>query len=49
MGRNSHELEKRLGSKLVDTISVCDRETDIYEYIQYKLANNQRFGLETIS
>lgn len=41
--KNSHDLEKRLGSKLVDTISVCDREADIYEYIQYKLANNQRF------
>jgi hypothetical protein len=41
--KNSHELEKRLGSKLVDTISVCDREADVYEYIQYKLAHNQRF------
>ncbi|MBA2650715.1 MAG: IS4 family transposase [Tatlockia sp.] len=41
--KNSHELEKRLGSKLNDTISVCDREADIYEYIQYKLAHNQRF------
>jgi hypothetical protein len=41
--KNSHELEKRLGSKLVDTISICDREADIYEYIQYKLAHNQRF------
>lgn len=41
--KNSHELERRLGSKLADTISVCDREADIYEYIQYKLAHNQRF------
>jgi hypothetical protein len=41
--RNSHELEKRLGSKLADTISVCDREADIYEYIQYKVLHNQRF------
>lgn len=41
--KNSHELEKRLGDKLADTISVCDREADIYEYIQYKLAHNQRF------
>jgi stalled ribosome alternative rescue factor ArfA len=41
--KNSDELAKRLGNKLVDTISVCDREADIYEYIQYKLAHNQRF------
>jgi len=41
--KNTHELENRLGSKLCDTISVCDREADIYEYIQYKLGHNQRF------
>jgi hypothetical protein len=43
MGKNSHELSRRLGSKLADTISVCNREADIYEYIQYKLKHNQRF------
>lgn len=41
--RNSHELAKRLGTKIADTISVCDREADIYEYIQYKVKHNQRF------
>lgn len=41
--RNSHELENRLGKKLEDTISVCDREADVYEYIQYKLENGHRF------
>lgn len=41
--KNSHQLAKRLGDKLEDTISVCDREADIYEYIQYKLDNKQRF------
>jgi hypothetical protein len=41
--KNTHQLEKRLGNKLKDVISICDREADIYEYIQYKLKNNQRF------
>ena len=36
-------MEQRLGEKLKDVIFVCDREADIYEYIQYKLRNNQRF------
>lgn len=40
---NTHQLEKRLGDKIQDVISVCDREADIYEYIQYKLEHNQRF------
>ncbi len=41
--RNTRGLEERLGSKLSDVISVCDREADIFEYIQYKLDHNQRF------
>lgn len=41
--KNSQELEKRLGSKLADTISICDREADIYEYIQYKVMKGHRF------
>lgn len=41
--KNTYELEKRLGDKLKDVISVCDREADIYEYIQYKVEHNQRF------
>ncbi|HBD7399484.1 TPA: IS4 family transposase, partial [Legionella pneumophila] len=41
--RNTRELENRLGSKMFDVISVCDREADIFEYIQYKLDHNQRF------
>lgn len=41
--KNTRELEKRLGSKMSDVISVCDREADIFEYIQYKLDHNQRF------
>lgn len=41
--KNSQELERRLGSKLADTISIGDREADIYEYIQYKVMNGHRF------
>jgi len=41
--KNTCQLEERLGDKLKDVISVCDREADIYEYIQYKLEHNQRF------
>lgn len=41
--KNTQELESRLGTKMVDVISVCDREADIFEYIQYKLDHQQRF------
>ena len=41
--RNTLALEKRLGSKIAEVISVCDREADIFEYIQYKLDHHQRF------
>lgn len=41
--KNSQELEQRLGSKLSDTISICDREADVYEYIQYKVMSGHRF------
>jgi hypothetical protein len=41
--KNTHQLEKRLGNKIKDTISICDREADVYEYIQYKLEHEQRF------
>lgn len=41
--RNSRDTAARLGNQIKNTISVCDREADIFEYIQYKLSNNQRF------
>ena len=40
---NTKVVEQRLGEKLKDVIFVCDREADIYEYIQYKIERNQRF------
>lgn len=41
--KNSHELANRLDGKIKDTISVCDREADVFEYIQYKVEHEQRF------
>ena len=34
---------ERLGATMARTISVCDRESDVYEYLEYKLRNTQRF------
>jgi hypothetical protein len=39
----SRRLSSRLGEKMQDVISVCDRESDIYEYMHYKQKNAQRF------
>lgn len=39
----SRAMSKRLGQKIQDVISVCDREADIYDYLFYKLNNKQRF------
>jgi hypothetical protein len=41
--KNTLSMEKLLGDKLGEVISICDREADIYEYMQYKIINNQRF------
>ncbi|USE35424.1 IS4 family transposase [Endozoicomonas sp. SCSIO W0465] len=41
--RASENTEQRMGGKMPDIISVCDREADIYEYMHYKLDNRQRF------
>lgn len=39
----SARMAERLQTKMRDVISVCDREADIYEYLQYKLHQQQRF------
>lgn len=36
-------MAKRLGSTMERTISICDRDADIYEYLAYKFQNKQRF------
>ena len=39
----STAMNQRLGDKMKDCISVCDREADIIEYLSYKCDNHQRF------
>ena len=39
----SDNMSERLGDSLKRTISVCDREADIIEYLHYKVDNNQRY------
>ena len=39
----SVQMAKRLGSAMQRTISVCDRESDVYEYLLYKCQHDQRF------
>jgi hypothetical protein len=39
----SVDMAKRLGPTMQRTISVCDRESDIYDYLWHKCLNNQRF------
>ena len=44
----SESMTQRLQSKMVDVISVCDREADIYEYLLYKLNAQQRFVVRSM-
>lgn len=41
--RASERLSDRLGAAISRTISVCDRESDVYEYLDYKRHHAQRF------
>jgi Transposase DNA-binding/Transposase DDE domain len=45
--RSSEAMAERLGDTMQQTISVCDRESDIYEYIHYKVSAGQRFVVRT--
>ena len=38
----------RLNEQMAKVISVCDREADIYEYLQYKLTEQQRFVVRSM-
>lgn len=44
----SRAMKQRLQTKMSDVISVCDREADIYEYLQYKLNEQQRFAIRSM-
>ncbi|ENM4022745.1 IS4 family transposase, partial [Vibrio cholerae] len=39
----SRHVAERLGEKIADVISVCDREADLFEYLTYKQEQQQRF------
>ncbi len=41
--RASEQVAGRLGPDMERVISVCDRESDVYEYLSYKLEHGQRF------
>lgn len=43
--RASEQVAQRLGPTMAQVISVCDRESDVYEYLQYKHEHQQRFVL----
>ncbi len=40
--RASRAMSERLGELMSRTISVCDRESDIYDYLKYKIGAGQR-------
>ncbi len=42
-------MAERQGETMKRTISVCDRESDIYEYLSYKLKQSHRFVLRAQS
>lgn len=41
-------MASRLGTSMANVISVCDREADIYDYLIYKIANQQRFVVRSM-
>lgn len=46
--RASRNMASRLGDAMTNVISVCDREADIYDYLTYKIANQQRFVVRSM-
>ena len=44
----SRAMAERLQGQMANVISVCDREADIYEYLQYKLTEQQRFVVRSM-
>ncbi|MGG4610345.1 IS4 family transposase [Providencia sp. Me31A] len=46
--RASRNMAARLGTAMANVISVCDREADIYDYLTYKIANQQRFVVRSM-
>jgi hypothetical protein len=47
--QGSQRMAERLGPAMSHTISICDRESDIYEYLRYKCLEGQRFVIRAQS
>jgi hypothetical protein len=45
----SERMAGRMGSAMARTISVCDRESDVYEYLRYKHEQAQRYVIRAQS
>lgn len=45
---SSRLVQRRMGSLMRKVISVCDRESDIYEYLNYKVKSDQRFVIRAV-
>ncbi|RAW91958.1 MULTISPECIES: IS4 family transposase, partial [unclassified Photorhabdus] len=44
----SRAMAARLGPEMTKVISVCDRESDVIEYLAYKVMNQQRFVVRSM-
>jgi hypothetical protein len=44
----SRLVQRRMGTLMRRVISVCDRESDIYEYLNFKVQSEQRFVIRAI-
>lgn len=44
----SQNVANRLGQHMAHAVSVCDREADLIEYLQYKLEHQQRFVVRSM-
>lgn len=46
--RASQRMSQRLGERMQGVISICDRESDLIEYLQYKCHQQQRFVVRSM-
>lgn len=44
----SRLVQRRMGTLMRRVISVCDRESDIYEYLNFKVKSKQRFVIRAV-
>ena len=44
----SRLVQRRMGTLMRRVISVCDRESDIYEYLHFKVKSEQRFVIRAV-